>query len=176
MDVRTTTTTTTTENKNHYPVQPICRNHYDYLFDLLELRRGRERSLRKSVSIFAPPYFPTKKNTIHTNSHTRACLRPGCYVNLLKLTKQNRTVFQCPGETKICVNYQENQTKPCQVTIFRGDCVEIKTKLKHFSVKQKRCQGERFHTKNKRSIHKHSLDSHSSYRYYCGIAEVKLCT
>lgn len=76
MDVRTTTTTTTTENKNHYPVQPICRNHYDYLFDLLELRRGRERSLRKSVSIFDTPVFPDKKiQFTQTHTRERVCAR-----------------------------------------------------------------------------------------------------
>lgn len=134
MEVRTTTTT---ENKNHYPVQPICRNHYDYLFDLLELRRKGERSLRNSASISSTISKKKKKNS-HKNTPERVCAWLLC--ELSKLSKQNRTVFQCPGETKICVNYQENQTKPCQVTIFRGDCVEIKTKFKHFSVKQKCCQ------------------------------------
>lgn len=60
MEVRTTTTT-----ENHYPVQPICGNHYDYLSGSLELEKKKEDEEACIVQYPFSPHFSTEKYT-HT--------------------------------------------------------------------------------------------------------------
>lgn len=125
------------KQQNHYPVQPICGNRYDYLSGLLELEGERERSLRNSVSIFAPQN--TLTHTKSTDKHTLSecvCawlfttkMQKRCEFTKLSKTKQNCFSMSRWNQNLCKLSKQnrkyENQTKPCQVTIFRERCVEI---------------------------------------------------